>query len=69
MEKKLYKCICHPSDFTEEGEILIGYFKNDEQEYFLGTTFLWYKDQWTGSDSIFLTKAEFKKVVKEYKEI
>ena len=71
MEKqknKLYKAICNESQYTANGEIIIGYFTGNDKEYFKGTTFLWWNDDWESSFITF-SKDEFYEAVCEYKEL
>lgn len=68
-KNKLYKAICNESQFTVNGEILVGYFTGDDAEYFKGTSFYWWKDEWNGGDSINFSKEDFYNAVVEYKEL
>ena len=69
MEKKLYKVICRESEFSTEGEILIGYFTNTEADYFRGVSFYWWKEEWAGGDFVNFSKADYEKVAESCKEI
>ena len=54
---------------TEKGEILIGYFGAESEDYFKGVSFYWYKGKWVSGDTVCFSREDFEKAVVKYWEI
>ena len=68
-DKKLWKCTCRKTEMTEKGEILIGYFGAESEDYFKGVSFYWYKGKWVSGDTVCFSREDFEKAVVKYWEI